>query len=235
MFRIVVINPKGGCGKTTLSVNLAAHFSRQGKITTLMDLDPQGSSVFWAHARPESAAEIQLVDAHNCSARVTRSWAIQPPRNTEVLIVDTPARPDLHTIQPLLNQASVILVPLLPTEMDLHAADNFLVQMTHCLASRQKIGVVANRIRANSPGFNKLQDFLAQRKVHLAGSLRDTQNYTNATAQGLGIQEMKGKSCKRDISDFSALAQWCEQQIACQEPTPQAISPSQYVALTNIA
>jgi len=235
MFRIVVLNPKGGCGKTTLSVNLASYFSQQGKITTLMDLDPQAASVYWAHCRSEDAPEIQLVDAHNCSARVTRSWAIQPPRNTEVLVVDTPARPDMNTIQPLLTDASVLVIPVLPSEFDLHAAANFITKLTHNMASRQKIAIVANRVRGHSRGYRKLKKFFAERNIPVICTLRDTQNYGIAAEKGMGVLEMKDKNYKRDQNDFSLLTDWCEEQSLCRENSERPMTPSQYCGLTNIA
>ncbi len=239
MFRIIVLNPKGGCGKTTLSVNLASHFSQQGKVTTLMDLDPQGSSVFWAHRRPGDHPEIQLVDAHNCSASVTRSWAIQPPKNTEVLVIDTPARPNLHIINPLLVDASAIIIPVQPSEFDIHTAANFITQLGCSLPDQRNIAIVANRAKKNSAAHKKLLHFFAGQNMEVVASLRDTQNFGAANAQGLGITEIMKSSFSQDRNSFLALAQWCEERISEQMSGQLAkrktLPPDYYIALSSIA
>lgn len=209
MIRIVVMNPKGGCGKTTLATNLASYFSNQGNVTTLMDLDPQGSSVFWAHTRPEQASYIQLVDAHNCPQQVTRSWAIQPPRNTDVLILDTPARPDLTNLTPLLREASVILLPVLTNEFDLHAIGNTTQQLQRLFPETKKIGLVFNR---TSKGWNPKKhcsQTIESLKLPVVATLRDTRNYTQAAANGLGVYESRGAHYRTDSLDIIKAAQWC--------------------------
>lgn len=229
MLRIVVMNPKGGCGKTTLSTNLASYFSTQGAITTLMDLDAQGSSIFWAHKRPELANHIQLVDAHNSPHNVTRSWAIQPPRNTQVLILDTPARPDLTNLSPLLREASVILIPALTNEFDLHAIVNTAQQLQRSLPSQKNIGLVFNRINKNLPYKKQTTILSKEMTLPVIGSLRDSCNYIRAAAKGLGVCEMKGSHYQTDKLDLIRIAQWCEAQNEkrdkrkCQKEGPQLL------------
>ncbi len=239
MFRLIVLNAKGGCGKTTLSVNLASYFSQQGRVTTLMDLDPQGSSVHWAHCRPETTSEVQLVDAHNCSASVTRSWAIQPPRNTEILVIDTPARPNLHTINPLLVDASAILVPVQPSEFDLHTAGVFIDQVTNTVAGLDNIAIVANRARKTSNNYKQLLKFFADRNLPVVATLRDTDSFATTNAQGLGITETDSKRFSRDRNSFLDLARWCEKQMQERESGDHAcrktLPPSHFMALGGIA
>ena len=239
MFRIVVLNPKGGSGKTTVSTNLAGYFSQQGYITTLMDLDPQGSSIFWAHNRPEQLSPVQLVDAHNCSARVTRSWAIQPPRNTEVLIIDTPARPNLNTINPLLSDASAIVIPVQPSEFDLHTAANFITGISHLLPKTKNICIVANRAHKQSCNYKKLLDFFESKQLPVVATLRDSQNYNAAAEQGLGITEAKGGTYTPDKTSFQKLADWCEKRKSHLESTatalPETVPPDHFMALSGIA
>ena len=209
MQRIVVMNPKGGCGKTTLSTNLASYFSHRGKVTTLMDLDPQGSSVFWAHKRPETASYGQLVDAHHAPQNVTRSWAIQPPRNTEVLVLDTPARPDLDNLSPLLREATAILLPVLTAEFDLHAIATTVQQLQRMLPSKQTIAMVLNRVPRTVTTARQAEALTKQFRLPVIGSLRNSCNYLNAAGQGLGMVEMHGAHYKGDQKDIARIAEWC--------------------------
>ena len=209
MQRIVVINPKGGCGKTTLSTNLASYFSHWGKVTTLMDLDPQGSSVFWAHKRPDTAPYIQLVDAHHAPQNVTRSWAIQPPRNTQVLVLDTPARPDLNNLSPLLREATAVLLPVLTAEFDLHAIATTVQQLRRMLPSKQTIAMVLNRVPRTVTTARQTEALAKQFQLPVIGSLRNSCNYLNAASQGLGMIEMRGAHYKGDQKDIARIAEWC--------------------------
>lgn len=209
MQRIVVMNPKGGCGKTTLSTNLASYFSHRGNVTTLMDLDPQGSSVFWAHKRPETAPHVQLVDAHHAPQNVTRSWAIQPPRNTEVLILDTPARPDLNNLSPLLREATAILLPVLTAEFDIHAIATTVQQLRRMLPSKQAIALVLNRVPRTATTDRQAAALANKLQLPVVGSLRNSCNYLNAASLGLGMTEMHGAHYKRDQKDIALIARWC--------------------------
>jgi chromosome partitioning protein len=229
------MNPKGGSGKTTLSTNLASYFSQCGEITTLMDLDPQGSGVFWAHKRPKNAPEIQLVDAHNSPHNVTRSWAIQPPRNTEVLILDTPARPDLTNLSPLLKEASVILIPVLPSEFDLHAVANTVQNLRRTLPSQKNIALIINRTTKNS-GEHKIADKLSkQLNLPVIAHLRDTRNYTQTVARGLGIFDMDGSHYETEKTDILKIAEWCEtKRPSVSEHAFKRMNPDT-IALASIA
>jgi chromosome partitioning protein len=235
MLRIVVMNPKGGSGKTTISTNLASYFSRCGEVTTLMDRDPQGSSVFWAHKRPENASDIQLVDAHNSPHNVTRSWAIQPPRNTEVLVLDTPARPDLTNLSPLLREASAILIPVLPSEFDLHAIVNTVQHLRRILPSQKNIALIINRTTKSSE-FKKIAYKLSnQLNLPVIAHLRDTRNYTQAASRGLGVFEMDGSHYENEKTDVLKIAEWCEAKRPSEnERTIKRMNPDT-IALASIA
>ena len=71
--RILVLNPKGGSGKTTVSTNLAAYLANEGHYTALMDYDPQASSIRWLSKRPDDCPKIFGVEAHKRNVNVTRS------------------------------------------------------------------------------------------------------------------------------------------------------------------
>lgn len=234
MLRIVVLNPKGGAGKTTIATNLASYFSQCGEVTTLMDLDPQGSSVFWALQRPETASDVQLVDAHNSPHNVTRSWAIQPPRNTEVLVLDTPARPDLTNLSPLLREASAILLPVLPSEFDLHAIVNTVQQLRRMLPSQKNIALIINRTKKSS-GVKHISEKLSkQLDLPVIAQLRDTRNFSQTASSGLGIFEMDGSHYDSDKTEMLRIIDWCETKRPSGSENHKRINPDT-IALASIA
>lgn len=234
MQRIVVINPKGGSGKTTLATNLASFYSQQGMVTTLMDLDPQGASVFWALNRPESAPHVQLVDAHNCPQNVTRSWAIQPPRNTEVLILDTPARPDLTNLSPLLREATAILMPTLLSEFDLHAITNNVQQLRRILPGRKNLALIINRSPQSTSAINRADELARTLELPIASHLRDSRTFLQAASEGKGVCEMTGSHYHHDRRSISRIAKWCTSTAsALSEPPGKRLSP-QSIALAGL-
>ncbi|WP_461521514.1 ParA family protein [Porticoccus sp.] len=235
MQRIVVINPKGGSGKTMLATNLASFFSNQGKVTTLIDLDPQGSSVFWVLSRPEQAPHIQLVDAHNCPHNVTRSWAIQPPRNTEVLVLDTPARPDLINLPPLLREATAILLPVLLAEFDLHAVTNTVQHLRIMLPTQNNMALVVNRAPSTPSAACRSSALSRQLKLPVIANLRDSRTFLQAATDGLGVCEMKGSHYRSDKQQIAKIAQWSTMRATIREPSsPNRLNPD-VIALASIA
>ena len=107
--KVVVLNPKGGCGKSTIATNLAACYSRRTTAPAIMDYDPQGSTLAWLERRPDHLPEINGIAAFKKSMQATRSWQLRIPNDTENLIVDSPAsmhHDDLARSDPRRNQHS---------------------------------------------------------------------------------------------------------------------------------
>jgi chromosome partitioning protein len=150
-----------------------------------------------------------LVDAHHAPQNVTRSWAIQPPRNTEVLVLDTPARPDLDNLSPLLREATAILLPVLTAEFDLHAIATTVQQLQRMLPSKQTIAMVLNRVPRTVTTARQADVLTKQLRLPVIGSLRNSCNYLNAAGQGLGMVEMHGAHYKGDQKDIARIAEWC--------------------------
>ena len=118
MRTIVVLNPKGGCGKSTIATNISAYFAQKGKKVTLADCDPQGSSQDWLSVRPESAGTIY-------DAALSKG-SLQIPEDTEVLIFDTPAGVDDERLNKFLSQAQTMIMPVMASPVDIRAAERFL-------------------------------------------------------------------------------------------------------------
>jgi chromosome partitioning protein len=211
MQRIIVLNPKGGVGKTTIASNLAACFAVNGQRPALMDLDPQGSSMRWLRKRPEDSPAIHGIAGFERSAAVTRSWQLRIPADCTAVIIDTPASLDAHSFPEITRGADAVLVPVTPSDIDIHAtakciADLLLVAKIR--RSDQRIGIVANRVRANTLVSQSLMRFLNSLAIPLVATLRDTQNYVRSAEAGVGIFEMPRWQVSQDLDHWQKLTEW---------------------------
>lgn len=215
MQKILVINSKGGCGKTTLATNLASYFGSQDLSTALLDFDPQGSSIRWLNLRPQSKAPIYGV--HVASKKnntgVTRSFQMRVPPETERLIIDAPAGVTGHELRDFIHMADTILIPVLPSSIDIHAVTRFIEELLVIGKVRQKglnVAIVANRAKKNTLTYRALERFLKSLKLPFITTLRDTQNYVHAAERGIGIHEMWDKRTDTDKSQWRPLVRWLE-------------------------
>lgn len=211
--KIVVINPKGGCGKTTLSTNLAAYFAMRGPIPAVMDCDPQGSSMTWLERRPDSKAPIHGIAAFKRTMQATRSWQLRVPQETTNLIVDSPASLTHDDLREVTRDASSILVPVMPSSIDIHAASRCIADLL--LVAKidrrdRKLAVVANRTRKNTKSLGKLMRFLDSLGIPIIAVLRDSQNFIHAAEDGIGICEMKPYKVKKDMEQLELIIEWLD-------------------------
>src|SRR5476651_1093046 len=194
MQRIVVLNPKGGSGKTTIAINLASHFAMQGERPVLMDYDPQGSSARWAAKRDKTQSRIYLIKAFERDPRVTRTFQLRIPEGTGRVIVDTPAAIEAEEMPELTRTADKILVPVLPSDIDIHACSRCVQNLLLVAKVRRhdnRLGIIANRVRRNTVIYQALARFLGTLGIPIVATLRDSQNYVRAAELGLGLEEMK--------------------------------------------
>jgi chromosome partitioning protein len=213
MQRIVVLNPKGGSGKTTIAINLASHFAMQGERPVLMDYDPQGSSARWVNKRDKTQARIHLISAFERDPRVTRTFQLRIPEGTGRVIVDTPAAVEAQEMPELTRTADKILVPVLPSDIDIHACSRcvqnlLLVAKVH--RNDHRLGIIANRVRRNTVTYQALLRFLGTLRIPIVATLRDSQNYVRAAELGLGLQEMKPYDVAEDLAAWHSLLAWLE-------------------------
>ncbi len=169
--RILVTNAKGGCGKTTLTTNIASHYARQGKSVRLFDHDSQGSSLAWINRRPDTSAVITGIDASkSADHRLTRSWQMRVPPETDVAIIDSAAGTDIDELLTLFQQNDSLLIPVLPSPIDIHATAYFIKDLLTTGRARKKmirLAVVANRVRKNTLMYHSLERFLFLLSRHL--------------------------------------------------------------------
>jgi len=226
--RIVVLNTKGGSGKTTIATNLAAYYAAAGRRVALMDLDPQGSSIRWLNQRPAEAPPIHGIAGYERRLNVTRAFALRSPPGTERVVVDTPAALPATQMPETVRDASAIIVPVLPSDIDIHAAsrciaDLLLVAKVH--RSERRLVIVANRARRYTKAFQSLMRFLQSLRIPVAAVLRDSQAYIRSAETGLGLHEMKGALLQEDLDSWKPLLDWLERRSGALLPAGEEVAP----------
>jgi chromosome partitioning protein len=203
MRTIMLLNAKGGCGKSTLASNLASYYATEGQSVALVDFDPLRSSMEWLAVRPDDAPEILGIDGNDGTVRV--------PRNMDVVIYDVPAGLRGKELTDKVRRAETLIIPVLPSPIDIRAAAHFIGELlTVGKVSRKqtKLAVVANRVRENTIVYHKLEKFLKSLKIPFITTLRDTQNYIRAEERGLGIFEMAPSLVAHDLEQWEPLLKW---------------------------
>ncbi len=206
MRHVMVLNSKGGCGKSTLATNLAVFFAREGAQVCIADYDPQRSSLDWLAARPAELPAIGGVPAYEEGLR-------NVPRGTEVLVIDAPARVHGTELNELVRRAETIIVPVLPSSIDMKACGHFMGELLEIgkVSRRQaRLAVVANRVRENTLAFQELEAFLAGLKLPYLGALREAQNYVRAYARGMGVLELPQYLAWPDWEQWEPICDWLD-------------------------
>jgi len=203
MKSIMIINSKGGAGKTTVAVNLASYCALKAFDTTLVDLDPQRSSMQWLKARPLSKPSIK--------GTINANKPIKKGKNN-VVIYDVPAAIYGARLVNYVKKANAVVVPVLPSPIDMKAAKDFiqsLRSMGPVIRNKIKVGLVANRCRANTNIFLELDDYLLKEKgMKYITALRDNTNYIKSARNGLGIFEMGESATAQDREEWKPLVRW---------------------------
>ena len=201
---IVVANPKGGVGKTTLSTQIAGYFASRGHAVMLGDVDRQQSARTWLAARPAGLAPIAPG-----RQRTTRSCA--PPKGTTHVVLDTPAGLHGKRFDEVMKLADKVLVPLQPSLFDIHATHAFVQQLlAHKRSGRVQTGIVGMRTREGTIATDQLRHFLAGVKLPQLGFVRDTQNYVHLAAHGLTLWDVGTSRFERDLEQWRPLTQWLD-------------------------
>ena len=206
MRHILVINPKGGSGKSTVATNLAAHYSHKVDQVALVDFDSQESSLDWLERRPERYPEIIGIAGHKDGMRGVN-------RSTDLVIIDAPARTHKSELTDLINRAETILIPVQPSPIDMDATAKFIDELSGYkkVSSKQvKIGLVANRFRENTLIWDKLDGFLEKQKPPYIAAFREAQNYIRAYTRGLGVNELPEYLAWPDQQQWEPLISWLD-------------------------
>jgi len=211
--RIVILNPKGGSGKTTIATNLAAYYAANGLPPALMDFDSQGSSTRWLSKRTHEQPRIHGIATFENHVGMTRSFAMRVPDEVDRVIVDTPAALNKHELVDLTRGADKIIVPVLPSDIDIHAATRIVADLlltAKVSRTEGRLAVVANRVKRNTVVFRSLMRFLDSLEIPVAAVLRDSQNYIRSAESGLGMHELQKLDNAKDIAQWKRLISWVE-------------------------
>jgi ATPases involved in chromosome partitioning len=202
MRTILVVNPKGGCGKSTIATNLAGYYATKGVSVTLVDLDQQRSSYQWVMSRPESAPKIKVVTEQ------------QENYDCKRVIYDCPAQIHIGRTTDLINESDVIVMPINPSVIDHRAAFKFIFDVRGMIRAdvckKIQIGMVANRSNTAFNSYNELQKFSTMMQTPVITSLRTSQNYVIAAEAGLSIFEMPQSKVTIDKEQWKPLSYWAE-------------------------
>src|SRR5262245_12665063 len=204
MRHVMVMNSKGGCGKSTIATNIAGYFASEGIKTALADYDPQRTSLDWPAARPEAPPKTAAVPAFDEGLRAA-------PRDTEVLVIDAPARTHGSEMNELVRRAETILVPVMPSPIDMKACAHFmaeLLELGKVQRAQARLAVVANRVRENTLLFEELDTYLGKLKVPYLAALRQSTNYLRAYQRGMGIFELPEYLASPDWDQWKPITKW---------------------------
>lgn len=203
MRTIMVINAKGGSGKSTIATNLATYYAAQGGKVALVDYDPQGSSLAWLKARPVNKPRIWGIDGTKETFR--------PGRGTGYMIMDAPASVHGPVLNNLVRHAHTFIIPVLPSPIDMRAAADFIkeIRATGLIASKKgRICLISNRGRDNTNIFWELDNFLDHIREPYIAALSDSMHYVRAAAKGLGIFEMAPAATALIRAEWQPLTDW---------------------------
>ncbi len=195
---ILVANPKGGSGKTTLSINLAGYLASQGQRVAMLDLDRQKSASQWLAIRDAALPKIDLL---RDGQKGGSDW----------LVIDSPAGLHGKNLERALKLAHKVVVPIAPSLFDIRASQEFLAALHAEKAARKGQGfvsVVGMRVDARTRAGVTLEQFMAQQELPVLAHLRNTQHYVNAAFEGKSLFDLPHHVAERDIEQWQDLIDW---------------------------
>jgi chromosome partitioning protein len=204
MRSVLIANPKGGAGKTTLATNLAGHFASDGKRVTLCDLDRQQSSLRWMAFRDAALPPITGYFAGN-------QVMLKLPSEADWVVMDAPAGLQGYKLSDYLRVVDKVLIPVVPSVFDMAATEDFLAVIRQEMrGKRHALGIVAMRVDPRTKAAAMLEEFLKHFDIPIVGYLRTTQNYVNLAAAGMSIFDPPRSRSRRDIEQWDQMLRWLQ-------------------------
>ena len=201
---VVVANPKGGVGKSTMATNIAGYFASKGHAVMLGDADRQQSSRLWLGLRPSGARPISTWE-------LGEGNIAKPPKGTTHVVLDTPAGMHGKILNNALKLANKVVVPLQPSIFDIFATRAFLDELAqHGKASQIQVGIVGMRVDPRTIAADKLHEFVDALGLPVLGYLRHTQNYIHLAARGLTLSDVAPGRVERDLMQWEGICRWLD-------------------------
>jgi chromosome partitioning protein len=208
---IVVANPKGGVGKSTLATNLAGYLAARGHAVMLGDADRQQSTHTWLGMRP---AGLPRIHTWAVSQERSQDSLVRPPRGTTHVVLDTPAGLGGKRLDEVLKIADKLLIPLQPGMFDIHATYRFIEALrAHRRGPSIDIALVGMRTREGQISTDQLRLFLAEVNLPVLGMLRESQNYVHLGAHGLTLWDMASSRFERDLEQWAPITAWVNDEV----------------------
>lgn len=202
---VLVANPKGGVGKSTLATNIAGYWASRGHAVMLGDVDRQQSARLWLGLRPAAVAPISTWEAQG------EGNVVRPPKGTTHAVLDSPAGLHGWRFKDVLALADKVIVPLQPSIFDIYATREFVDRLKDQRnAAKTKIGLVGMRVDARTLAADRLHEFVAGLGLPVIGELRDTQNYVQLAARGLTVFDIAPGRVARDLEQWQSICRWLE-------------------------
>ena len=203
---IVIANPKGGSGKSTLSTNVAGFFASCGHAVMLGDADVQQSSKLWLDLRPPAATPISTWEL-----QADLVLTAKPPRGTTHVVIDTPGGLGGWRFKEVVSRADKLLIPIMPSIFDMYAAQAFITQVREITkTTKTKLGIIGMRVDERTIAASKLREFMAKLDVPIVGYLRDTQYYLHLAAHGLSLFDITPAKVEKDLQQWQVICHWLE-------------------------
>src|SRR6267142_1939478 len=222
----LVINSKGGSGKTTVTTNLASYYASHGVPTTILDYDPQGSSLNWVGLRDRSGTTLRGANAAPQRGLRIRSIEMHVPADTRQLLIDAPAGVSGLLLQEMLSRANNILIPVAPSSFDIYATANFvkdLLLVGRIRTRSIRLAVVANRVRSSAPVYRPLERFLGSLGLPFLTRISDSDVYVTAAETGVGIFDMEAPVAAAERGEFMPIIEWAGGQRALEVPAERKV------------
>ena len=206
MKSILIANPKGGSGKSTLSTNLAGYLAQAGHRVMLGDTDRQHSAREWLKIRPAALPSIS-------SWTIEKDQPLRPPRDTTHVVLDTPAGLHGKALEKVLRQVNRVLVPVQPSLFDILATRDFLEALLQEKAVRKErtfVAVVGMRVDPRTRAAGELERFLSSCDLPVLSYIRDSQLYVQLAANGMTLFDLPPSRAERDLELWRPIVEWVE-------------------------